>query len=276
MSDGSPFDAYFLTGGRGALFTLHHRPAAALEQSECFVIVPPFAEEMNRCRYMCTLFAQSLRGANYGILSVDLYGTGDSAGDFIDADWQQWRGDILQAIDHAKELGYAKVSLLAIRSGTLLAMEAVAQRSDCHRLIFWQPAISGDAIITQFLRIKLAASMERDEKGVTAADLKAEIANGNSIEVAGYDVSPGLFNGLKDSAVKSHLDICSLPIGWFTLVASEERKPPRPELKLIDEWRSRGAQIDHKICVGPAYWQAHERTLAPALIEATAEYVRHG
>ncbi len=74
----------------------------------CIVIAASFAEEMNRCRYMSTLLAQSLSSQGYGFLSVDAYGTGDSEGDFKDAGWEQTCQDLITGVSYACTLGIKK------------------------------------------------------------------------------------------------------------------------------------------------------------------------
>tara|TARA_R110002110_G_scaffold91264_1_gene237366 strand:+ start:16756 stop:17598 length:843 start_codon:yes stop_codon:yes gene_type:complete len=263
----------FIQGERGPLFSLHCAPVAGIERHECLVVVPSFSEEMNRCRYMTTMLAQALAPNGVGMLTVDPYGTGDSAGEFEDADWQQWVLDIRRAISYAKELGYHRVSLLAIRLGALLACEAMTALTDIHRLILWQPVVSGKSSLHQFLRIKIAASIGRDEEAGSIAQFEEVLDRGQSIQVAGYDISPALYAGIQSA----HLDGCAAsvncPVAWFTVLASEERKTPRPDQKTMELWRSRGIDLEHHTVIGPAFWQAHERTLAPTLVEATAALI---
>jgi exosortase A-associated hydrolase 2 len=263
----------YIDGSKGSLFALHFRPLTQNDASECFVIVSSFAEEMNRCRYMQNLLAQALTEQGYSLLIVDPYGTGDSAGEFADADWQQWVRDILTAADYAEKLGYENVSLLAIRLGALLATAAATQINNLKRIVFWQPVVSGKTTLNQFLRLKIAASINRDEDAGTTAQLENEIREGKSIQVAGYDMSPGLFEGIHAADLESAFHLTDIPIAWFTILASSERKTPRSDIKSIESWRSNGADIQHFNIIGPAFWQAHERTLAPDLIPATLGYI---
>ena len=60
--------------------------------------LPPFAEEMNHSRRMATLQAHRLAALGIDVLVVDLFGTGDSAGDFADARWETWQEDAKAAV----------------------------------------------------------------------------------------------------------------------------------------------------------------------------------
>lgn len=269
----SKVQATFIPGTRGALFALHRAPRSAGNNSECFIVVPSFAEEMNRCRYMCTMLAQQLSEQGYGYLSVDLFGTGDSAGDFSEADWKTWRADLVSACDHAKSLGYSRITLVAIRLGALLAMETLQTLPDVHRVILWQPVISGKTALTQFMRIRIAASLEREESGGTIADFEQQLDNGQHVQVAGYDVAPALYKAIQAVKLDSASACKGVAIAWFNTLASQERKTPRVEVDFLARWRSSGADISHTTVIGPSYWAVHERTLAPGLVEATMKYI---
>ena len=58
--------------------------------------------------------------------------------------------------------------------------------------------------------------------------------------------------------MNNHLETTSIPIAWFTVLASAERKTPRGDLQAIEKWQEQGTKIDHKTVIGPAFWQAHE------------------
>ena len=266
-------EARFINGTKGRLFAMHRRPLNRLELGECFVLAPPFAEEMNRCRYMCTMISQQLAEQGHGFLSVDPYGTGDSEGNFVDADWDGWTRDIVAACEYAMELGYTRISLLGIRLGALLALNAAADMASLHRIVLWQPVISGKTSLTQFMRIRIAASLERDEDGGSVGDFEKSINEGKPVQVAGYDVSPALYTGIKTAHFDSHLEFHKSPIAWFNTLASEDRKTPRIETDFLKKWREQGADIHHETVIGPSYWAVHERTLAPALVKATARHI---
>lgn len=263
----------YIDGDMGRLFTLLYQPDNRSDDTECFIVAPSFAEEMNRCRYMCTMLAQSLAEQGYAFLSIDPYGVGDSEGNFVDADWEQGNKDLLTGIAYADRLGFKKISIVGVRLGALQALQIQAEIPNLYRLILWQPVINGQSALTQFLRIKIAASIGRNETPGTITDFDAQIEKGESIEVAGYDVSPGLYSGMKVSRFEDYIDSCSVPVGWFTTLTSKDRKTPRAESNMIAKWQKNGAIVNHRIVYGPSYWQVHERTLVPGLVDATVNYI---
>jgi alpha/beta superfamily hydrolase len=57
--------------------------------------VHPFVEEMNKSRRMAALQSRSLAARGYSVLQIDLFGCGDSSGDFADASWEIWVQDVV-------------------------------------------------------------------------------------------------------------------------------------------------------------------------------------
>ena len=112
---------FFLPSRRGALFAIDHPPSSAGEQAVLYI--PPFAEEMNKARRMVALQAAELARSGCRVLLLDLYGTGDSAGDFRDARWEFWLDDLTRAVEWLAGQGGRRVTLLGLRAGCLLALD---------------------------------------------------------------------------------------------------------------------------------------------------------
>src|SRR3546814_18352731 len=113
---------------------------------------------MNRSRRMAALQARALAALGIDVLLLDLFGTGDSAGDFRDARWEIWREDAMAAVAWLGARCGGRVGLWGLRLGTLLAAE-VAAEMQAPRLLLWQPVLSGERHLTQFLRLRVAAGL---------------------------------------------------------------------------------------------------------------------
>ena len=189
-------------------------------------------------------------------------------------EWQSFSQDIVTATEYAVSSGYDNISLLGIRHGALHALDVSTQIKSLKRILFWQPVTNGKMALTQFLRIRIAASLSRNEEAESVADFENMAANDQAVEVAGYDLSPSYFYSLQNAKLDHHFEINHLPIGWFTSIASAERKPPRAEQNIKAKWQEAGASIDYFTIVAPPYWQVHERTLAPQLVDETIAYIK--
>lgn len=259
-------EPFFLPGPRGPLFALYHAPAGPCRQA--LLYVHPFAEEMNRSRRTAALAARRLAASGVAVLQLDLYGCGDSAGEFADARWEGWLDDLAagQAWLYART-GQAP-GLWGLRLGALLAL-AHASRSPepVARLLLWQPVTSGATFLAQFLRLRSAGDMLRGGETRGTQALRTVLAQGATLEIAGYALAPQLAAAI-ESADAAML-IPKVRVDWFDLGAPG-RAPAPPRERIAAAWRATGASATLHMVEGPEFWASQEITLAPALIDATA------
>src|SRR5690349_4296190 len=83
-----------LAAADGARLFAVHWPAAAPARRQSVLVLPPFAEEMNKCRPMLAAQARAFAAAGLDVLLLDLFGTGDSDGEFAEARWPRWQQDL--------------------------------------------------------------------------------------------------------------------------------------------------------------------------------------
>lgn len=258
-------EAFFLPGSQGARFAIYHPPAADVAERGGVLYVPPFAEEMNKARRMVALQARRLAVAGFGVLIPDLYGCGDSAGDFAEARWEIWRDDLSRCRDWLLGRGHHRLVLWGLRLGALLAAE-LAGDSTTQRLLLWQPVLDGERFLHQFLRLRLTA--DRIKGGdKTMARLQEVLAAGQTLEVSGYELSPELATAMKQARLQ-------VPPGggwvdWFELVSAVNRPLLPASQRTVDEWRTSGVTVHARTLVGEAFWATQEIAVAPDLLAAT-------
>jgi len=266
-------EAFFLPARTGVRLCVHHRPNERSATGRAVVFVPPFAEEMNKSRHVVAQTARRICDMGIGVLLIDLYGCGDSSGDFADATWDTWREDVALATDWLQICGYRRVVLWGMRLGGLLAAEcALAAPTLYDRCILWQPVISGEAFLTQFLRLRVAnAMLSGAAAGTSVAQLRTSLLAGEAVEIAGYRLSPGLASGLIARTLLPARPSC--PIEWFEVVAERGRPPAPATARLVDEWRAAGSTLSLSVVEGEAFWgtaNSAELVQCPTLVEATA------
>ncbi len=276
-------EAFFLSadGGRlGQRFCLFH-PVQGNVPKGCVLYIHPFAEEMNKSRRMAALQARALAQAGYAVLQMDLFGCGDSSGDFVDASWQDWVGDVVQGCRWLRsrtnppraEPGSVPLWLWGLRAGCLLASEAARHLTEPCNFLFWQPPSAGKQLLKQFLRLKVASAMlEGNAKGL-AANLRQQLAAGATIDVAGYPLSPGLATGL-DQAVLAPPESfdtkgTTARLEWFEMSAREDTALSPVSVNATARWGQAGFAVLSHIVTGPSFWQTSEIEQSPALITAT-------
>lgn len=271
-----PAKPFFLSSSCGKIFTIYHYPLASKDRQYDVVIIPPFAEEMNKSRHMFTRLARQLNAIGIGVLLFDLYGTGDSEGDFADSSWSAWEGDIGSAVNWLQQNRASDLIFLTLRSGCLLALNFINRTKPAVKeIIMWQPTINGEQFMTQFLRIRLAsAMMEKDQAKETMAEIKQKLTNGESVEVAGYELSSELYQSLNSLRLQTLVNETTPPIYWLELVSSEDKPIPVGSQKVIDQIQQRGNKLISTTAVGEPFWSLQEITMAENLLQATVAHIK--
>jgi len=269
MSDRAtpPPEPVFLEGAAGRLFAVYHAPSASARRGIALVYVPPFAEEMNRARRMAALQARALAEAGVPVLIPDLFGTGDSEGEFRDARWRLWQADIRAAGDWLRARHPGDIGLWGLRLGGLLAAELAAiDPGRFARVLLWQPVGDGKSMLTQFLRLRIAVAMQEGTRQTTEG-LRAQLAAGNTLEVAGYEIAPELAAALD----RAQLQLCrpGATVDWLDISGEAEAGLAPARQRVVAGWRGAGVRVAADAVPGEPFWATQEVALAPQLIGAT-------
>lgn len=256
VSDWTPF---FLPGQQGTLFAIYHAPVPPLRGQVLYL--PPFAEEANKTRRMAALAARRLAGAGWGVLLLDGYGTGDSAGEFGQATWDGWRTDAGCAQDWLTERGGPLV-LWGVRSGALLAVQT-AQQVPPAALLLWQPVMDGERFLHQFLRLRLAAALGGGQRETTA-QLRAQLAAGQTLAVAGYELNPELAAALAGLRLVDLLPPPAVPVQWLA-----DAPATAGDEAVLAVWREQGVRVERQVVTADPFWQTQEIVVSEDWLAAT-------
>lgn len=270
------FEPVPLDGGAGPLFAVHYPPTRAADRAVLFL--PPFAEELNRARRMASLQARALAAQNIGTLILDPYGCGDSGGEFAEARWQTWRDDALRAIGWLRTRGYRRITLLGLRLGALLALDvAHDSAAAADRVVLWQPVLRGDQMMTQFLRLRLAAELSAGARGRDGtAALRQQLATDKIIEIAGYELHHDLVVALDKLKLVELGQACPTPIEWIDVVAEASQPVSPAQEQVMARWREAKVDFRHHQAVGEPFWTLQETTVAPGLVSLTSALLERG
>jgi len=257
----------FIDGPAGRLFAVYH--PAAVAAAPALLYVHPFAEEMNRCRRMAALQARAFAAAGRAVLILDLSGCGDSDGEFDAARWDGWRADVAAGIDWLRGRGHRRVGLWGLRLGALLAAEA-ARDSEVSDLLLWQPVASGRTYLTQFLRIRLAAAITRaGGGGETTQALRAALAGGTTLEVAGYGLTGAMAAAIDDRALAPLVPPTTVAAHWLEVAGEASDALPPAGAAVVEAWRAAGRAVGAAVVAGDPFWATAEIAVAPALVAAS-------
>lgn len=265
---------FFIDSRSGPLFAVYW-PPVGLNVNRSVLHVPAFAEEMNKSRRMVALQANALAEQGIAVLVLDLFGTGESNGDFGESTWAIWLQNLEDAVGWLKLQGAQSVSLWGLRLGALLAMDFVNRHAGLiDRLILWQPVLNGDAFVTQFLRLRVAAAMMNSANPQEkTSDLKKQLQNGQSLEVAGYMLHPDLMRPLMMLKAERLVLRTVDSVEVFELVAGAENEPGLVNRQLLGKLKDEGIDATLATVTGDNFWASQEITTAPNLIGLTSERV---
>lgn len=269
-------EPFFLDTPVGRLFAVHHRPAETGRTRGHVLCALPFNEEMNRCRSMITLQARALSEIGFGTLVLDLIGTGDSELEFVDARWALWLDNLASGKAWLDAQAGGCRAIWGIRLGALLAANLHASTKDAKlALMLWQPVIDGKSHLTQFFRVRIAANMDRaDVQKETTASMRATLAGGKSVEVAGYEIHPAMAAAIDSARLDHHAPPAGSHVLWLENANADQAGLSLASQKLLGSWPGSGVDVDSKVFAGPAFWQVHERVVAPAAISTTTSWLQ--
>ncbi|MDN5869997.1 MAG: hydrolase 2, exosortase A system-associated [Nitrococcus sp.] len=254
----------FVSGRGGRL----HVTTFAVECARGVVVaVAPFAEEMNKARRMMALQARGFQAAGYAVVLQDPLGCGDSEGDIANATWATWIADLQDCVERqAQRFGSAPV-LWGVRLGAVMACEVAHLLPDCERLIFWQPVVSGDQALNQFLRLRIASELASAGRE-RVSDLRARLAAGEALEVGGYEIRPELALPLAQATLTPPQRAGT--VEWFEVAAATRTALSPGAARAVESWRQAGWRVaDHNVA-GDPFWVTQEIAVVPELVERTA------
>lgn len=268
-------EPFFLDAPGGRVFAVHHRPRDTACVRGHVLCVPPFNEEMNRSRSMMTLQAKALAELGFGMLLVDLHGTGDSEGDHSDARWNIWLDDLRAAQRWLMLQTNGMVAILGVRLGAILAAQIHAELGKSSMpLVLWQPVLDGKVHLTQFLRVRMAAQLDRPElTKETTGSMRQLMAAGEAVEVAGYEIHPELASAIDNARLVAHNLSEECRVLWLENAAQDQLEVSPASKRVMQAWETGGVTVDAVAYAGPAFWQVHERVLAPVVIERTCAWL---
>lgn len=266
--------AFFLPAPQGSRFALFHAPAPQTPARGSVLYLHPFAEELNATRRTVAQQARALAGAGFAVLQVDLHGCGDSEGEFSEATWATWLDDARAARAWlAAQMPAGPLWLWGFRSGALLAGELADDAGEAAHLLLWQPVISGQQMLQQFLRLHAAARWLKEGEGEPAKEGNTpakRLAAGEPVDIAGYRLGPTLAAGLGAARLQPPSQAARPGrLIWLDISPQEAPAPGPAAATQAHAWRSAGWQVQQQAVQAPAFWQTVGSEDAPQLLEAT-------
>ncbi|WP_434516582.1 hydrolase 2, exosortase A system-associated [Dechloromonas sp. ARDL1] len=260
--------AFFLPAEKGQRFCIF-TPSLQQPARAAVLYLHPFAEELNKSRRMIALQVRELAAAGFDVLQIDLFGCGDSSGDFADANWADWLADGQLALDWLRENSPGGLCLWGLRCGALLASDIARRQVFETALLFWQPVLSGANVVRDFLRLAVAGDLMSGHGKEKLSDMRSRLAAGGTVEVAGYRLSAAMADQLSRVPLTCPSDYRSKRVFWLE-IGSETQSPQAPATKaVLAQLQAAGSAVCYRALPGAPFWQTGEIELVPALIDET-------
>lgn len=204
----TPF--YFGTRAR-RLFGIYS-PSRKSAGRKAAVLCAPFGQEYIRAHRSLRQLAVVLNNAGYHALRFDYFGTGDSAGDMVDASLVGWQDDIGTAIEELRDTsGANRVTLMGMRLGGTLAARVIAGgRRDVDAAVLWDPVASGAAYV--------AAMIEGASNAVRAKPRPQESGGGH--EVLGFPLTAAMARDI--DAIRLDLAVAALSTRTLVIASNPQ------------------------------------------------------
>ncbi|HXQ71869.1 MAG TPA: hydrolase 2, exosortase A system-associated [Pyrinomonadaceae bacterium] len=248
---------FFLPGSRGDLFAVYYPPQHPPARGG-ILYVHAFAEEANWSRPTIAGVARAIARLGYGVLTVDLYGCGESAGEFRDARWEGWHEDLLLALQWLQDRNLPQVGLWGLRLGALLALDfAGRSQRPFPFIILWHPPSSGKDALTQFLRLSLVQATTNAGSRMTTKNLRNKLASGICVEVAGWELNPELAVAMERLDLSSLISQVSSSIYWIQFAQSApatEQDVPHSRQRIFQACEANGVALDFRHLTVRTFW----------------------
>jgi exosortase A-associated hydrolase 2 len=266
-------EPFFFDADPGTRFCLYHAPNPHVQPRGSILYVHPFAEELNRSRRMAALQSRAFAALGFAVLQMDLFGCGDSCGEFHAGRWEVWKADLAVAASWLRERAHGPFYLWGARLGGLLALD-FAREVDLAGIVLWHPFMSGRACIDQFLRLHLAGlhpDPSNPAPGLprSTAALRAQLAVHGMIEAGGYQVAVALVKAI-DACDAAHIALPPCTVHWFAHGATAPPRLAAGAARLAQRWAGDGVTLHLHEVSGAAFWSGADARECAALLDATS------
>lgn len=242
-------------------------------KTKALIILPPFADEMNKSRHIISQFMRQATALEYSCILMDHFGTGDSEGDLDDASLALWQADLTLLVEQLAAEGYQQLSFLAIRFGAVQLLDLLNQPNlalPVKHVMFWQPIFELKKFWQQFFRVKIAEQMALGEK-LSQKELEQQLANGDVIEIAGYPISPTFYA----STYEGNFTLPGVSTGFIPQISwlevSQMATPGANVQKYLNQLQQ-SCPINFQLVAEAPFWNTTELASADTLLKVS---VRH-
>lgn len=159
---------FYLKSGHDSVAAIYE-PGTTPMAATAVLLVPPFGWDDQTSYRPRRDWSLALAEKGFANLRIDLPGTGDSSGSPRDFDVVgSWIAAIGTGVHWLRGAGARRVAVIALGSGGLLTLQAIADGAAIDDLVLWATPGTGHALIRE---IKAFSRLERSQTGAPADDV---------------------------------------------------------------------------------------------------------
>lgn len=264
-------DFRYLSSPQKTQFFLAHYSPEAGNSGKAVILVPPFAEELNRSNRMYVLCARQLAAAGIDVFCFDFVGTGDSYGEWGSFSWSDWQQNLVDVYRHIQASCSDDISVITLRLGALIVSDAIVRSQlQFNKCLFWDPVEDGEVYVRQLIRLKIAAAMSEDAQNLTTKEVKADIEKHGFLEVGGYCITADLLDAIRQAKLAKDIGalINTTQLHWMVLKNTSQSNLVSYPLSVPEALRD---QVNLHTVQDTRFWMQQEVTIAPVLLDKTVE-----
>jgi len=145
-----------------------YEPAAGQARDTAVLIVPPFGWDDQTSYRARRDWSLALAAEGFANLRIDLPGTGDSSGHARDEQLvHAWVRAVATAVDWLRSAGAARIAIIALGVGGLVALQAITRGARVDALILWGMPVNGRTFVREF---KAFGRLEQSQTGEPSTD----------------------------------------------------------------------------------------------------------
>jgi len=264
----------FLQAKSGKLFTVLYSPEC-IDSLGGILYIHPFAEELNKSRRIVAMQSRALAELGYNVMTVDLYGCGDSEGELFEADWNKWIQDLKFCREWLESRTNGPVSLWGLRIGALIALQLAQNiEVDIPRIIMWQPVINGKMMLTEFLRIFLASEIFGVGKRKTSInELREKLNAQETLELSGYHLNPNIAHAIDNLSI-TEFNRNDIELIWLDSVRDKTRPLSISTKNAISDLRNKNINIKYSRVQCEPFWSTGEICECSEIVYVTCDMLK--
>ncbi len=266
-------ETFFIDDGDAHLYSVLFMPETGFSNKAVLFCHPLFEEKKASHRVLVEL-ARSLAGKGFASLMFDLRACGDSRGDVLDFSPSVWLDDVRSSIAWLKKrYENPGISLLGIRFGAALAVQAAVKVQGIEDLILIDPVVRGRDYLNEVFQQKCVREMMTfGEARSDVPAMFAELGKTGMLDVDGTIISSSFTNAVKEIDISKE-DFSTLK--RILLIQQSPRKSLLPAYEALQtKCRDGNISMDISMLTAPPFWKAVDMADSEAICRTILPWCR--